>query len=368
MPFERPTITTITQRIEKAIEARLFSNLALLRNAILRILARVFAGAIHGNYGYLDWLSRQIFVTLSETFWLNQQGKMWGVNRRPGSFATGTAKFTGTNGITIPIDTRIQNEDGIEFTTTAIGVIAGGFVDIAIQAIEAGEDANIDIGTGVDLQMISPISGVDDTVPLVTSTTGGQDIEDDESYRLRILARIQQRPMGGAAQDYVQWATEVSGVARAWCYPTARGPGTVTTVITAQGSNPVPSPTLLTEVQDYIEERRPVTADQNVASITNIWDNPGAAEFDIQINLLTNEQTAEFKERIEENLRLLLEPHQPGTNILISQIREAIKNAGVSDFHIQYIAIDTIIRPQNADIELSGYQYCILHYVVYGTL
>lgn len=368
MPFDRPTITTITQRIEKAIEARLFDNLAMLRNSILRILARVFAGAIHGNYGYLEWLSRQLFVTTSDTFWLNQQGKMWGVNRRPGSFATGSVIFTGTNGISIPIDTRVQSEEGIEYVTIDTGTIAGGQLILNVQAVLSGESGNFDSGTLPTpvFQLVSPISGVDDIVGLNSDMTGGVDEEDDESYRARILQRIQQIPAGGSAADYVRWALEVPGVARAWCYPLEDGPGTVATVITASGDSPTPSSTLLQEVTDYIEARRPVTAQQRVASITNSFNNDGYSSIEFQIRMTPNEY--EFELRIEENLKALFLPHRPGTSIPISQIRSAIANSGVSDFAIDFIYVDAIPRSVNEDVVLTGFQYPWLGAISYGDL
>jgi len=365
MPFDRPSILTIKDRIEKGIEVRLFGKVALLRNAVLRVLARVFAGAIHGNYGYISYIVKSVlFVTSAEGGFLdNPHGRMWGIPRRPGSFASGDAIFTGSNGTVIPVDTRIQNEDGVEYGTTVIGTISGGSATIAIQAVESGEDGNF---SGSSLQMISPISGIDDEVTASGAITGGEDTEDDETYRARILQRIQNIPAGGSAADYVRWATEYPGVARAWCYPLASGPGTVSTVITASGSDPVPSSQLLSDVQGYIAVRKPVTADHSTESITNIFNNPGKAELDIYISITPLD--ADVQNNIENNLRTLFLPHKPGTSIPISQIRAAISNSGVTDYQITVIEIDGVLFTNDNDIVLSGYQYPWLNSVIFQEL
>lgn len=368
MPFVRPTLDDIKENIEKNIEARLFSKLALLRNAVLRVLARVFAGAIHGNYGYLQWLSKQLFVTTAETFWLNQKGKMWGVARRPGSYATGSVIFTGINSTPIPTDTLVQSEDGVEYLTTASGTISGGQVTLPIQCNVDGVVGNIDASASPTpiFQLVNPITGVNDEVNLATDMTGGVDAESDEAYRARILQRIQQIPAGGSASDYVRWALEVSGVERAWCFPLADGPGTVATVITVSGADPVPSPSKLTEVENYIEALRPVTAQQRVASITDSLNVAGKAELEFEIHLTPNETA--YHERIEENLTALFLPHRPGTSIPISQIRSAIGNSGVTDYEIVHIWVDGVDRPVNEDVFLDGFQYPWFLSNIYGDL
>lgn len=349
MPYIRPTITEIKDRIEKGIEARLFSKLALLRVAILRVLARVFAGAIHGNYGYLEWLSRQLFVTTAETLFLNRHGRMWSVNRRSGSFATGKAVFTGLDGVIISPETVIQTEDGIEFATVQsgeIGDVTPGEIEILIQAVDAGDAGNITVG--IVLQLISPISGVDGEVSLLASTSGGVDEEDDDSYRVRILERIQQVPAGGSCDDYVAWAKEISGVELAWCFPLNNGPGTVTTVIRASGPNPVADVALLTEVQDHIEDVRPVTATQDVKPIDST---------DVFLQIKIEPRTIEIEEAVNKNLETVYLTHRPGNDILISQIRQAISQSGSSNSKIVGIEVDGLPRFIDQDILLSGLQY-----------
>jgi uncharacterized phage protein gp47/JayE len=357
MPFDRPTITTIKERIEKGIEARLFGKVALLRVAILRILARVFAGAIHGNYGYLEWLSRQLFVSTAETEYLDRHGLMWDIERRAGSFASGTAIFFGTESATVPEDTRVQNENGVEYGTITDALIVGGSANIEIQAIESGIDGNYvrpNPGDTLTLQLISPVSEIYDDVNVDGDITGGTDSEDDETYRARILQRIQTIPAGGAEADYVRWATEFTGVERAWCYPLEDGPGTVVTVITASGDDPVPSSLLLTDVDAYISERKPVTASHRTASIQDYSYADGKTILTMSIRITP--LSSNIQQNIITNISQLFLPHRPGTDIPISQIRAAISNTGVIDYSIDLMYLDGVWQPIS-DLVLTGFQY-----------
>jgi len=371
MAYERPTISEIKDRIEKGIESRLFGKTALLRVALLRILARVFAGSLHALYGYLAWITDQLFVTTASEFFLeNMHGNMWRVPRKGGSFASGTAIFSGTNGTLIDTDTRLQNDQGIEYGTTLPVTISGGVASVSIQAIESGEDGNL-LRTNppdpVYLQMVSTLAGVDDEVEIDGDITGGIDKEDLEDYRSRILQRIQNPPAGGSSADYVRWATEVDGVVRAWCYPLANGPGTVTTVITAFGSDPVPSSLLVSDTQNHIEVVRPVTADQTVASITDSLGVDGKALFDFNILLPSGENVSDVQSNIIDNIEALFLPHRPGTTVPISQIRSAISTSGVSDYTIQAIDVDSV-SVFIEDIVLTGYAYPWLDSITFGDL
>jgi uncharacterized phage protein gp47/JayE len=202
--------------------------------------------------------------------------------------------------------------------------------------------------------MISPISGIDDVIRVDEDITGGIDIEDDETYRARILQRIQSIPAGGSSSDYVRWALEVSGVDRAWCYPIEDGPGTVVTVITAIGDDPVPSTQLLADVQANISDKKPVTATHRTASIQDSFYADGKAVVSMSIRI--NPNSSDLQSNIITNLSQLFIAHRPGVDVPISQIRASISNAGVIDYVIDTILLDGVWQPID-NLVLSGFQY-----------
>lgn len=357
MPFPRDSVQTIATRIISGITSRLFGGVALLSRAVLRILAKVFAFAIHTCYGRIDLVVRDmLFVTTAKREYLESiHAKMWGVPLKPGTFATTSVRFTGVNSTVIDEGTIIQSDGGVEYGTIASATISFGSVDVDVQAVEAGEAGNLELPPeAVYFHLVQPITGIDDDQLVLEDATGGADPEDTESLRARILQRIQFPPMGGTAADYIRWAREVPGVKNAWCHPLAYGPGTVATSIIAEGPNPVPSSVLLGDVQAYINERKPVTADHYTESITNMAGADGYAQINMYIRLTPNDP--DFRAAIIDNLKTLVEPHKPGTTLLISQIRGAISASGVNDYEILWIYVDAVWHPID-DIAFTGFQY-----------
>ena len=59
----------------------------------------------------------------------------------------------------------------------------------------------------------------------------------DDAMLARVLEYIRRPPAGGNKYDYVKWAMSIDNVAAAWCFPIARGLGTVDVVILANSTN-----------------------------------------------------------------------------------------------------------------------------------
>lgn len=319
MPFARPTLAELIDRAAADIEAGLPGADARLRRNNLAVLARMHAGALHGVYAYLDWLSQQLMVDTAEVVFLDRYAGIWGVLRRPAAFASGVVTVTGTTGVVVPAGTSLQRSDGAQYASTSDATLAAGTAAVPVAAVVAGAAGNAD--TGTQMAFVQPIAGVN-TAGLVASggITQGSDAEDDAALRARVLARIQQPPMGGAAHDYVAWALEVPGVTRAWCYPLELGVGTVVVrFVRDDDANLIPDSGEVATVQAYIDALRPVTAQVTVTA-------PVAAELDLSIQLTPN--TVAVRNAVQAELAdLLRREAQPGGTILLSHLREAISVA-----------------------------------------
>lgn len=321
MPFARPTFSEILDRVKADIDSRLPGSDAKLRRSTLSVIAYIVAGAAHGMYGFLAFIAKQVFPDTAETEYLNRWGSIWSVSRKEATKASGTVTATGTNSTVIPSGTELQRSDQAIFLTTASATIASGTATLEVEAQEAGEDGNT--GASSTLSFVSPISGVDsDTTVSADGLTGGTDIEEDADYLSRILARIQEPPHGGRESDYEQWALEVSGVTRAWVYPQELGAGTVSVrfMMDDTYADGIPQAGDVSDVQDYIDERRPVTADVTVVA-------PTAVPLNFTIQLLI-EDTAEIRTAIEEELEdMIRRDAEPAGTIYLSRINEAISTA-----------------------------------------
>jgi uncharacterized phage protein gp47/JayE len=349
MAYQRPTINEIADRIESDLESRLTGDSPLLRWGILRVLARVFAGAVHLVYGYLEYLSLQLFATTAELTYLNRIGLMFGVTRKAASFATGKLTFAGADTTLVPEGTRVATEDGVEYETTADGTVSGGSVEIDATAVEPGTEGNMD--SALPVELIEPLAGITG-VTVTDLFAGGEDEETDDAYRARILERIQSPPAGGTAEDYVRWAKEVTGVDNAWCYPATPAPGQVTVVFRGSAS--------IAQVEAYISTLMPVTADLTVLETNDL-------PVDFIIKLSPN--TADAQAAVTANLEQLFEEQaEPGQDILISQVRNAISATGVTDYLITWITVDGVSKDPNLDIPFSGYDYGELDDITYQDL
>lgn len=326
MPFSRPPLQTLIDRVIADFESRLPGADARLRRSNLNVLSRIHASAAHSLYGFLDWISRQVFPDTAEAENLERWATIWSIPRRAAAFAIGQATATGTNGIVIPAATRFKRADGIEYETDAEVTIAIGTATVALTAIEAGQNGNTSASTA--LTLATPIAGLNAAATVaVGGITNGADTETDASLRARLLKRIQQPPHGGAKYDYEAWALEVAGVTRAWVYPGELGLGTVTVrFVRDDDASIIPDVAEVAAVQAYIDALRPVTAALTVVA-------PVAVPRAFTVQLTPNTQTV--RDAVTAELTdLIRRESEPGGTILLSHIREAISIASGETNHV----------------------------------
>ena len=108
MPFDRPGLAVLDERLAADIESRLPGTDPKLRRSLLGLLARAVAGAHHELYGYLDWIARQVFPDTADAAELDRWSRIWGVRRLAATHAAGTvwraesgAEYETASGVTI---------------------------------------------------------------------------------------------------------------------------------------------------------------------------------------------------------------------------------------------------------------------------
>ena len=345
MPFNRPDLKTLIDRVLADIESQLPGVDARLRRTVVNALGKTLAGAVHGLYGYLAYLSAQILPDTADAEHLARWASVWGISRKAASAAEGTITFTGADDTTIPAGTLLQRSDGAEYAVAADATIVAGQATAEVAAVIAGAAGNV---SGGSLTLINPIAGVTAQATIgAQGLAGGADAESDDSLRERLLGRIQAPPHGGATFDYERWATEVPGVTRAWCFPLNRGDGTVDVYIVCddQEGTIIPSVETVAAVQAYIDARRPVTADFLAVA-------PTAHQLNLTIAVAP--ATAAVRAAVEAELRdLLLREAEPGDGlnggtILLSHLREAISLAAGETDH-------TLIAPVANVVPAAGH-------------
>lgn len=321
MAWNAPTLSELISRVENDFSVKFFGTAAPLRRGVLKTMARVWAGAVYLLHLFLSWIYDQAFAHLASGDQLDRHGQEVGIYRKPATFATGVAVFTGLNGTSIPQGTLLQSTEDppVEYQTTAAVTISAGSATVQITAMEAGSAGNLDASSM--LELVSPISGVS-SVYTPEGISEGAETEADEPYRERILFKKRNPPQGGARADYVIWATSVPPVTAAWVFPNFPEANSVTIrVANYEADPPVLSASEVADVLEYVTDdtRRPVTADVRVASVI-----PSAIIVEAQLRPLTAQTQAAAMVELKD---LFQREGVPASTLLRSQVQNAIAGA-----------------------------------------
>lgn len=255
MTIEIPDFETLRTRYLQQV-ANQQPQAATGRDSDHFVRASAVAAAVESLHQHIWWLARQHFPDTADPDYLERQASLYSLVRKPAATATGMVSLTGTPATPVSAGMLLQAANGQQYELTANAAIGlGGSVDVAAWALLSGPGGNL--APAAPLTIVVPVADI--TSASVVTMDGGDVAEDDASLRARLLERMRNAPAGGNAADYVRWATEVAGVGRAWCFGGRRGLGTVDVVIMAPAG--LPSAGLITSVEAYVEEHRPVTSD-----------------------------------------------------------------------------------------------------------
>lgn len=337
MPFLRPTLQEIIERVETDFETRIEGATSLLRRSVLKVMARVYSGAVHLLYEYLDYQSEQLFAARADADGLVAIADEYGLAREAAEAATGSATATGTTGVSIPAGTELQSATGEKYTVDETVTIVGGTITMDLTAADAGSDGNE--SAGATLTFVSPITGVNTEATIDASgIVGGIDEETDSELRERVLARKRNPPHGGCENDYKVWTLEYPGVTRVWTFPEYMGVGTIGVTFVMDDSTPyIPVEATRDLVREYlVEHEDPATGTTIGCPVTA---EPGLFVFAIteetlNFSIKVYPNTADVQTAIEAELNdFFTREGGPGEIIRISRLSEAISLAAGESYH-----------------------------------
>lgn len=330
MGFPRPSLGELVAQARANISSRTRGS-AFIKRSVEYVLAAVQGALTNGLHAHLEWNQRQALPTTAEIESLLGWGQWLKVERKGAVKAVGQALFEGTPGTVGPAFTQLQSPDGVLFETTAARLVdSGGLWTPSIRAVVAGTSGNFD--AGAPLALVSPISGIDSTGQVLAidgqGTTGGEDVEDTEDYRPRVIDGMRTPPAGGGPGDYVQWAREVPGVTRAWEFGNANGYGTVSVgFVMDNRADIIPTAADVASVQAYIESVRPL--DMRAAYVQ------APILFPVNITLSVSPNTASVRTAVLNELQLLfLREPSLGRPMARSKVDEAISTAPGEEDHV----------------------------------
>ncbi len=332
MPWTTPTLTEIRRTNRDNLGAYLPGADASVPNSALRVLSDQNAGGAYLALLYLDYIANNVLPDRAETEWLDRWADILFGGRKAATFAAGSVLVTGTPGAVLPAEAVFSSSDGVQYQARALTYVSDEPTPVAVDCLTAGAVGNREAGAPLGLAIA--VSGVD-ALAVITTMEGGADPEGDDALRGRVLLRLRRPPMGGDQDDYVQWATQVAGVTRAWSEPNGMGIGTVIVRVLCDdlraGNAGLPTGSDLDRVRTYLDTVRPVCVKDFFVVA------PTLQRLDIRIRKLSVD-TPSMRLAIQTSLQaMLLERAEPGQTIYACWVSDAISDAvGDGSFDLDF--------------------------------
>lgn len=200
-----------------------------------------------------------MFARSSWGEYLEMRAEEHGIFRRQAVAARGVVTVTGTGNV--PAGSKFQTASGISFHTLTETFVRKS-TDLEVECDVTGVQGNVE----ADLITVIPMSipGIS-KVTNAEATHDGFDEEEDDSLYNRLIFKVRQPATSGNINDYIEWATSVSGVGKVKVLPLWQGNGTVKILITDSNGDPA-SDALLKQVSTLIESQHPIGATVTVAA------------------------------------------------------------------------------------------------------
>lgn len=318
MTWPLPAPDEIADRAAGVFEGAVEGIDARSEHAVAAVLCRITGMSVFDAYLYLQRNATELMPDTAID-WLPRHAAIWNVPRVQPSFAAGAATFSATVVTDVPIGFALSAPGSVVVTTTADVIVpAGGSADIPVQATIAGSGGNL--VAGVVLTAVSPLAGLSPQTAAVTGAglSGGNEIEDIEVWRGRILERIRETPMGGADADYRAWVRQVYPAAIVQVIGAWVGLGTVGVVVAMPGPR-VPTTDELAAVDAHLQAVRPVTA--RVITLA-------ASLHPVDVHLTLNPDTVSIRAAAGTGLALFfLQDATIGGAIYVSRLDDAVSSA-----------------------------------------
>lgn len=279
-----------------------------------------------------DGFTETVAASKIGTAWghyLDMHADSFGEDRKDPIAATGTVRFTGTNGTLIGTGTEVgpaQTDPDVEppvFQTTESGTISGGFIDLDVVARDAGPEGNVAIGAITEL--LSPVTGTVTAVTNQTQTAGGTDIESDEDLHKRLKLRFGGGSVAGRQDWYQAVGLAYPGVGRVTVVAAGYGPGTVQLVVADPDGNPVSTPTkdglqtLLDPVDAMGAGLAPIGHNVTVDTITTLNITVVA-----DITLMSGFSLAAVQSEVDDAVARYVNALLPGEDVIYENVKATL--------------------------------------------
>jgi uncharacterized phage protein gp47/JayE len=318
MAITAPTLKEIQSQVVSDISTKTSQTIPLLSKAVWRVWGFALAGIWIILFKFGTDAYKQRFAQTANRQFLILLGELIGITIQPATIWDGEADVVSTTAVgTLDAGTQlVNNNTGVVYTVTTTITKTVGTLTFKLSATQGGEIGDLQVSDILDF--VSPQPGLENTATISLVNTSGENEEDLEVYRGRVIDGYQKKPQGGAEADYELWGEEAPNVINIYPYAAAT-PGQVDVYVEVDNqTDGIPTAQQLIDTEVYInfdpvtgkKTRRPVTAEVNMFPITRIV-------FDVNITGLspdTPDNRATILSAITQNL-LAKEPYIQGLSI-----------------------------------------------------
>ena len=349
--MEFKSLQDLIRIVENALAVQFFGQSSVLRKGVLKVLAHVVGGALYMVVLIAKRIWKNRFVTTCDDDCLDGFGAEYGLPHKVPTYATGYVVVTpSVMSATIPQDTVfVDSSSKLEYRVTETTDVPSPLASSSTQlvpviAVEVGYDYNMEAGVPLDFRD-TPVADIASVESGVISGGVAEAVEIDgvvqvwgetaDSYRARLINRVQNPPHGGSRNDYIQWATRFSFVTNA--YPFEQNPNTnsVSVAVANFNSSDVAlSPAKVAEVAAYMTDdvRRPITADVRIFSVTPV---------DVVINAYVSPYSYAVRDSVTAAIKEYLKKTSPGKTVSFSDLEDVVRsNSTAKTFSISSASKD----------------------------
>lgn len=295
--FDLPNVSFTDNDTLKAMQTRLIANyearykeltgkeISLAPADPMRILLYAVALDLFQIEQYVDRAGKQDLLKYSYGDFLDHLAAGRGVTRQQAAAAAVTLCFTLSEAksyaVGIPAGTRVTNGDGVYFQTIEYGEVPIGdlTVDIEAECTEVGVAGN-DLTAGQLNILVDPVAYVV-SVSNTDTSSGGTDIETDESLAERVFLAPSSYSVAGPDDAYIYWTktynTDIGSVK-----PTSPNPCEVVIYILMKDGS-LPADGVVSGLQEFLQDGqiRPLTDQVTVSA-------PSVRNFSISLTYYIN--------------------------------------------------------------------------------
>lgn len=243
-----PSLQSLIYRAKSTLK-----NKTGVDNPAIDALACAVGGAAFGQYGYADYLFKQMHPETCDEEWLYLHAERLKVYRISQTYAQGSCAFNQTSGVElVPVSTVLKTSDGKEYEVI---IATNSDLPVALRALTPNTQGNLPAGES--LYLVTAVTGLHPEGITSNEISGGAGIEELEHWRDRVLLAYNIKNAVGRLEDYKFWAVSAhADIDFAWALDNTPTLGQVTLFIAQHDDMPLLTEQIRITAQDYIDAER----------------------------------------------------------------------------------------------------------------